>query len=132
MPESTDRTTRAKIAAHSSWAKTSDRSGRTAHARAAFLDRFDREVDPRGELEPAERARRAENARQAYFLRLALKSAQARRVRDADQGEPTSATTPVEARRPTLPPRFDAPGRDSLPTEAGSGSAIPASPEGVA
>ena len=44
-----------------------------------MLDRFEREVDPNGELTPQERAKRAEHARKAYFTRLSLKSAQARR-----------------------------------------------------
>ncbi|MGY1695450.1 transposase [Geodermatophilus sp. SYSU D00814] len=39
----------------------------------------EREVDPDGVLSPAERARRAGHARTAYFTRLALRSAQARR-----------------------------------------------------
>ncbi len=51
----------------------------TAPARRAFNDRFEKEVDPDGNLPPAERQRRAEAARKAYFTRLALKSAQARR-----------------------------------------------------
>lgn len=66
------------IGAHESWARTPDRPARTANARRAFLDRFEREVDPEGVLSPAERATRAEHARKAYFARLALKSAQAR------------------------------------------------------
>lgn len=44
-----------------------------------MLDRFEREVDPNGELTPQERAKRAEHTRKAYFTRLSLKSAQARR-----------------------------------------------------
>ncbi|WP_244975579.1 hypothetical protein [Mycobacterium kubicae] len=44
-----------------------------------MLDKFERQVDPDGELSPAERAKRAEHARKAYFKRMALKSAQARR-----------------------------------------------------
>ncbi len=67
-----------RIAAHSKWAKTDSTEG-TAAARRAFLDRFEREVDPDGTLPPAERARRAEHARKAYFTRLALASARARR-----------------------------------------------------
>jgi hypothetical protein len=51
----------------------------TRVARLAFDARFEREVDPNGELDQAERARRAQMARKAYFLRLALKSAEARR-----------------------------------------------------
>ena len=53
----------------------------TAQARAAFLSRFEAEVDPEGVLEPGERKRRAQAARQAYFARLAFRSAQARRRR---------------------------------------------------
>ncbi len=68
----------ARIAAHHSWAKTADPTARTAPARRALLDRFERQVDPDGVLPPAERARRAEHARKAYFTRLALRSAHAR------------------------------------------------------
>lgn len=75
----TERRLAAQIAAHESWAATPDRSARTAPGRAAFLDRFEKQVDPDGTLEPAERARRAEHARRAHFQRLALKSAQSRR-----------------------------------------------------
>jgi hypothetical protein len=44
------------------------------------MDRFEREVDPEGVLPAQERQRRAEHARKAYFLRLALASAKARRA----------------------------------------------------
>ena len=70
---------RATIASHESWARTDDRAARTAPARKAMLSRFEREVDPDGVLTAAERARRAEHARKAYYTRLALKSAQSRR-----------------------------------------------------
>jgi hypothetical protein len=53
----------------------------TVAARTAFLARFEAEVDPDGALEQEERRRRAEHARRAYFTRLALASAKARRVR---------------------------------------------------
>ena len=75
----TERSLRARLAAHSSWAQTADPSSRTRAARDAFLDRFEREVDPDGQLPPEERRVRAEHARKAYFSQLALKSAQARR-----------------------------------------------------
>ena len=55
----------------------------TANAHAAFLSRFEREVDPDGQLAPDERARRAEHAKRAYFIRLSLKSAKDRRARSA-------------------------------------------------
>lgn len=74
-----DRSLIARLAAHESWARTTDPSARTEPARRALLDRFEREVDPDGVLSPAERARRAGHARKAYFTRLALRSAQARR-----------------------------------------------------
>jgi hypothetical protein len=51
----------------------------TASARRVFHARFEREVDPDGMLPVEERQRRAEAARSAYFARLALASARARR-----------------------------------------------------
>ena len=53
----------------------------TRPARDKFNQRFIDEVDPDRELPEVERLRRAESARRAYFTRLALKSAQARRLR---------------------------------------------------
>ena len=51
----------------------------TAPARAAFRNRFEREVDPAGELDPAERGRRARHALKEHMLRLSLASAKARK-----------------------------------------------------
>ena len=73
------RAMRARLASHTSWARTSDPAARTANARKGLLERFEREVDPGGVLEPTERARRAEHLRLAHYTRLALKSAQSRR-----------------------------------------------------
>ena len=73
------RAMRASIAAHVQWAKESDPPARTERARRAFLERFEREADPDGTLDPAERARRAEHLRRAYFTRLALASSRARK-----------------------------------------------------
>lgn len=81
---SADRSLRARLAAHSLHASILDPAAHTAPARKAFLGRFEREVDPDGQLEPELRARRAEHARKAYFLGLALKSAQSRRRRAAE------------------------------------------------
>lgn len=99
-----ERATRARIAAHVSWANTEDPAARTAKARQAALDRFERAVDPDGTLSKAERARRAEHARRAYFLSLALKSSQARRrarkgdnVRGAADAATVVETEPIEA-----------------------------------
>lgn len=71
---------RARIGAHTLHA-THDPRETTRAARAAFLDRFAAQADPDGTLTPEERARRAKHLRKAYFARLALKSAQARRRR---------------------------------------------------
>jgi hypothetical protein len=62
-----------RIGAHISWANTQDRAARTAPARAA-LDRKFLEEAGGDEI-------RAAHLRKAYFQRLALKSAQARRAR---------------------------------------------------
>ncbi len=69
---------RARLAAYRLHA-THDPKETTRSARAAFASRFEREVDPEGVLDPAERARRAEAARKAHFTRLALRSSRARR-----------------------------------------------------
>jgi hypothetical protein len=66
----------AKIAAHTSWANTTDRTARTANARRALEDKFLAEADG----DP----KRAESLRRAYYSRLALKSAQARRRSGGD------------------------------------------------
>ena len=58
----------------------------TRAARAAFMSRFEREVDPDGVLEPEDRAARAEAARKAYMLELAMRSAAVRRKRAANRG----------------------------------------------
>ncbi len=68
---------RAQIAAHTKWADT-DRVAGTAAARAAFLARFEANVDPDGTLPPAERLRRAENAMRAHMARLSFLSARSR------------------------------------------------------
>ena len=57
---------------------THDPRETTRAARASFLARFEREVDPDSVLPEAERQRRAEMARRAHFARLALKSARTR------------------------------------------------------
>jgi hypothetical protein len=68
----------ARMAAHALHARVADPAAHTAPARAVFLSRFEREVDPEGVLNPQERARRAEHAKKAYFLRLAAASSKAR------------------------------------------------------
>lgn len=79
MPRSdTSPTTSAigRIGAHESWARTTDRTARTAPARAALEQKFLDQADG----DPV----RAAHLRKAYYARLALKSAQARRKSGGD------------------------------------------------
>jgi hypothetical protein len=78
------RSLRARIGAHALHASYDSRE-LTAPARAAFLERFEREVDPEGVLPAPERLRRAAHARKAYMTRLALASAKARRRSPNDE-----------------------------------------------
>ena len=68
----------ARIAALSKHSRLDGREA-TSAARGAFLQRFYDEVDPDGVLPGPERERRATIARKLYFVRLAAKSAEARR-----------------------------------------------------
>ncbi|SBS70920.1 conserved hypothetical protein [uncultured Mycobacterium sp.] len=68
-----ERALRAKLAAHTSWANTEDRTARTANGRRAFDEKFLAEAGG----DPV----RAAHLRKAFYTRLALKSAAARRRR---------------------------------------------------
>jgi len=79
-----DRKLSARIAIETRWANTVDRAAATAPARAAFDAKF-----PNA------------NARRAHFLKMALKSAQARRARKAGatlMASPPGARPAAEAR----------------------------------
>lgn len=80
MAEATpsERLLRARMGGHALHAKHDSRQ-LTKPARRAFLDRFERQVDPDLTLSSEERSRRADQARRSYFSSLALRSAQARR-----------------------------------------------------
>lgn len=77
-----DRTLRASLAAHTSWANTLDPASRTAKARAAANGRFEkqaRELHPDATDEQI--AKVAEHLKKAHFKRLALASAKARKAK---------------------------------------------------
>lgn len=78
-----------RIGAFSHHAQNDARESTDA-ARAAFSSKFLREVDPNFELEEPERNRRAECARRAHFARLALASADARRLKRNARTHPES------------------------------------------
>jgi hypothetical protein len=75
MPElsAAERSLRAQLAVHTSWANTTDRPARIAKARRALEDKWLTEAGG----DPV----RAEHLRKAHYARMALKSAQARRRR---------------------------------------------------
>ena len=74
MPDN-DASAWGRVGAHMKWANTTDRTAATAAARAARDQKFlDQAVG-----DPV----RAAHLRKAYFQRLALKSAQARRAKRA-------------------------------------------------
>ena len=81
------RSTKARAAAYARWAKEDDPSRATQAARDAFLERFEKQVDPEGRLTPQERSRRARAARQSYFQGLALKSSM-KRAQEITGGNP--------------------------------------------
>ena len=85
---------RGRIGAYARLAKHDARE-MTAAGRAAFLDKFEREVDPDGMLPEEERRRRAEYAKKAHFSRLARLSAKARAGKKAASG-PTPTTAKGE------------------------------------
>jgi hypothetical protein len=82
-----ERSLRARVAANTRWSRE-DPTPTGERLRDAFDRRFVREVDPDLTLPEAERERRVKAARRAYFARLALKSAAARRRRqEAEAGD---------------------------------------------
>lgn len=70
--------TRGRIGGNTLAARTDMRQV-AARARAGFYRKFEREVDPEGVLDPDERARRVQHAISAYYARLSLRAAEARR-----------------------------------------------------
>jgi hypothetical protein len=89
MTTAAQRRINARIGALSLHAKIDDPAAHTAPARRAFHDKFEKQVDPDGVLDPEVRARKAAFARQAYFAQLAKASADARRARKSALSGPT-------------------------------------------
>jgi hypothetical protein len=89
MALASERRLKAQLAAHTSWANTQDSAGRTAPARAALHQKF---LDEAGG-DPV----RAEHLRQAYYKRLALKSAISRRKAKELTAEAEAADAELDA-----------------------------------
>ena len=73
-----ERSVIARIGAHALHSKYDSREV-TKAAREKFLDRFERQVDPEGVLDPVERARRVKHAKTAYFTDMGRRSGRSRR-----------------------------------------------------
>ena len=73
-------TAAARVAAYESWAATSDRSARTAPARAGLFAKFEREARERLGPDATERqvAEAADAARKAHYARLSAAGVAAR------------------------------------------------------
>jgi hypothetical protein len=96
----TERHLRARAAAYALHAQ----GGTSTHAgTAAFLARFERQVDPDETLPPDERARRAAFARKSYMAQLSLRAAKARRL-GAPSGRGTARTAVIEGRHRVATP----------------------------
>jgi hypothetical protein len=70
---------RAVIAANERWSRPGAREAQSAKIREARIRLYEQRVDPEAVLDPAERARLADNALRADMARLNLKSLQARK-----------------------------------------------------
>lgn len=85
--DSNDRSMQMRLASYKSWANTPDRSARTANARRAanvtrFMDQA-RAMHPDATDEQIEQV--AAMLRKAHFTELSRRSAQARRIRSAEE-----------------------------------------------
>jgi hypothetical protein len=77
---------RAVIASNARWSRPGARERQSATQSEARRRLYESRVDPDGILDPAERARLADNALRADMARLALASVKARRHRAAQPG----------------------------------------------
>lgn len=74
------KTLRGRAGAHALHSKYGKEISQPARDASPGSDSYwEAQVDPRGELDPVERSRRAGHAKKSYFASLALKSAKARR-----------------------------------------------------
>lgn len=66
------------------WAHEPDPVAATAPARAGLRARFEREVDPDGELDDDERRKRADRLMRSHMTQLSARAVEARRRRSDD------------------------------------------------
>jgi len=88
-----------KAMSHARWSREPNRVAALAPAREGLLRKFLLQVDPDGVLPPAERARRAESARKAFYADLTRRSLAARRARKAAAEPFDKAPVPTTGHR---------------------------------
>jgi hypothetical protein len=74
-----ERSLRARMATHTGWAKTENRTERSRPGREAAFRKFEDQVDPDRKLPESERIKRAESARRAHMADIARKSVKSRK-----------------------------------------------------
>lgn len=74
---------RKQAGAHAAHAKYGSHHMTSAARHAANVTRFEALVDPDGKLDPVERAKRADHARQAHMKMLAAKAVESRKAKAA-------------------------------------------------
>jgi hypothetical protein len=88
------RTLRARLAAHESWANTEDRTARAEaghRASPASVEYWEQRVDPDGTLTPEARRAAAKSKRDAYMTRLAFNASRARARKTGGTGDDRAA-----------------------------------------
>ena len=83
LETSTEASIRASLAAHSRWAKVTDRAAATSAMRQGFIDKLYREARERLGPNATDKAvaQAAENALQAHYARMRLNSLKVRRAK---------------------------------------------------
>jgi hypothetical protein len=88
------RTLRARLAAHASWANTEDRSARSAtgyQSSPSSVEYWERQIDPDCVLNPEQRRLRATSARDAHMARLSFNASRARARKTGGAGDGQAA-----------------------------------------
>ena len=110
-PSRAERVLNGRAGALKQWSQIprAQRPAGTEAAREGWLRKLETQIDPGGKLDPGERRQLALQARRAVMVRMAAKSAKARRLRREAKAHPA----PAPVAQPDPPPVSDA-GRDAL------------------
>jgi hypothetical protein len=102
--------TDASAHAHLSWAKTPNRTARTAPGRATADAALEAKIDPDGVMSEADRAKAIKNLRQAHMIRMSRLAAEKRAAKVATKKKAAAPSTPGDGQsandthpRPAVP-----------------------------